>query len=623
MSTKILHFTLGPVQGFVAQARRTRDLWAGSFLLSYLAGQAMYAVHKAKGKIIFPAVYDESEKIKDPLLVAIIERNNKKPVSQKPTVGTLPNRFKAEISGEFNPEECKRAVISAWREIAGAVWDKYIEPVAGYGKDTKEIWDRQVNNFWEISWVVSESVESDDLLGRRKNWRSHVPSEEPGDKCTIMGNLQELSGYIRAQNRKKQDGFWAALRKNVKGLELRKDERLCAVTIIKRLFPWIAEKVLGWPVPTSYPSNSHISAVHWMQKVMQNETEKVEDFLEYARKHSLAPESGKKDTPICCLRQAQKEKPEIAGFANLNGNLFFESILQNDNLWAENTGEERKHLSQLLKEFKQQPEPFYAVLIMDGDSLGNLLQRYDSAEVSRALARFNNKVPQIVEENNGVLVYSGGDDVLALLPLEDALQTAAEIFKAYTNSFSGSPAYGQATISAGIVYAHHHAPLKTILQEAHRLLDEIAKEETGRASLAVSVWKTAGRVIQWSVPWEVIISEDKCLLEELVEDFRGKSGDDEQYNTSFFYNIRKRFNWLSGDNNILTPAEAVDLLTAEYLRNRRRENIDEAKAKSRIEKLLKICRRYWRGPEGVQSLNKLNVDGALLVRFLAAKGVVE
>ncbi len=37
----ILQFTLGPVQGFVAQARRTRDFWAGSFLLSYLTGKAM------------------------------------------------------------------------------------------------------------------------------------------------------------------------------------------------------------------------------------------------------------------------------------------------------------------------------------------------------------------------------------------------------------------------------------------------------------------------------------------------------------------------------------------------------------------------------------------------------
>ena len=35
----ILHVKLGPVQGFIRQARRTRDLWAGSFLLSWLSGK--------------------------------------------------------------------------------------------------------------------------------------------------------------------------------------------------------------------------------------------------------------------------------------------------------------------------------------------------------------------------------------------------------------------------------------------------------------------------------------------------------------------------------------------------------------------------------------------------------
>ena len=41
---RILHLSIGPVQTFVAQARRTRDFWAGSFLLSWLSGQAMAAV---------------------------------------------------------------------------------------------------------------------------------------------------------------------------------------------------------------------------------------------------------------------------------------------------------------------------------------------------------------------------------------------------------------------------------------------------------------------------------------------------------------------------------------------------------------------------------------------------
>lgn len=40
------HITLGPVQGFVSQARRTRDFWAGSFLLSWLAAVAIKSSRK-------------------------------------------------------------------------------------------------------------------------------------------------------------------------------------------------------------------------------------------------------------------------------------------------------------------------------------------------------------------------------------------------------------------------------------------------------------------------------------------------------------------------------------------------------------------------------------------------
>jgi CRISPR-associated protein Cmr2 len=51
---KYFHFTLGPVQGFVSQARRTRDFWAGSFLLSWLSGVAMAATEQMGGTITFP-----------------------------------------------------------------------------------------------------------------------------------------------------------------------------------------------------------------------------------------------------------------------------------------------------------------------------------------------------------------------------------------------------------------------------------------------------------------------------------------------------------------------------------------------------------------------------------------
>ncbi|MGB3915433.1 MAG: type III-B CRISPR-associated protein Cas10/Cmr2, partial [Dethiobacteria bacterium] len=71
---KILNFSLGPVQGFIARARKTRDFWTGSFLLSYLAGQAMAVVLENDGKLILPAAAEGKDEVSDPLLQEIMDR---------------------------------------------------------------------------------------------------------------------------------------------------------------------------------------------------------------------------------------------------------------------------------------------------------------------------------------------------------------------------------------------------------------------------------------------------------------------------------------------------------------------------------------------------------------------
>ena len=53
-ATQTFQFTLGPVQGFVAQARRTRDFWAGSFILSWLSSVAIACIEKQGGTVQFP-----------------------------------------------------------------------------------------------------------------------------------------------------------------------------------------------------------------------------------------------------------------------------------------------------------------------------------------------------------------------------------------------------------------------------------------------------------------------------------------------------------------------------------------------------------------------------------------
>src|SRR5579871_4196352 len=100
MTDRLLHFTLGPVQSFVAQARRTRDLWAGSFLLSWLAGQAMKVIGVNGGTILVPDVEH------DALFVAV--RNGASGLG--PAIGSLPNRFKAEVPAGFDPVLCRKAI---------------------------------------------------------------------------------------------------------------------------------------------------------------------------------------------------------------------------------------------------------------------------------------------------------------------------------------------------------------------------------------------------------------------------------------------------------------------------------------------------------------------------------
>lgn len=94
---RLLHFSIGPVQDFVAQARRTRDLLAGSFLLSYLSGCAMAYITEHKGKIVFPRVHE------DPLVKAIRKSGLKEPHVDGPWIGSLPNRFTASIPEDFRP----------------------------------------------------------------------------------------------------------------------------------------------------------------------------------------------------------------------------------------------------------------------------------------------------------------------------------------------------------------------------------------------------------------------------------------------------------------------------------------------------------------------------------------
>lgn len=640
MNKKKFHFTLGPVQGFVAQARRTRDFWAGSFLLSWLAGAAMQTVIMQRGDIVFPTPDED-------YLKWLKGQSRGKP----PRQGGIPNRFKAKVNQDFKPELVVDTVKKAWEALAETVWQKDLERHCQMYPDTRQIWDRQIGGFWEITWAIGDD---DSLLDQRKNWRIQLPPTEAGIKCSVMSGWQELSGLI-APNSKELNKFWQPLRKDC-GRDLAEDENLCAIAFIKRRFPHCFEQVKvkdmpgnwtlhGWPVNAQTPSTLDLAAANWLARTILDNQESTLNRLHQAADALFEPND-------CGINRLSfvKEAYKVRAMQHLNSSAVFSHVLDNKKECPNPSAV--RQMKDAIKKLVQPtlPAPFYAILLMDGDSLGELL-RESGAKVSHALNTFTKAVPDIVYKRNGFLIYAGGDDVLALLPLEDTLQCAADIRQCYLNAFKTQNL--SSTISAAIEYTHVKTPLTRILGDAHHLLDDIAKEGRGRDAIAVRVWKPGGLALEWAMPWEKALTEDskKLKIEQIADQLAGdkstaKSKDAEgenidRFSSKFFYKIRERFDLLNPEKNkqeewgnesaIFSEDDAVTLLAVDYLAsgiNEGRHNKLKIKdAEDKIKLLLEQCRPVIRRPNESNEENKfpkskrLEVDGALLVRFLGRKGV--
>lgn len=498
MTTR-LDISIGPVQGFVAQSRRTRDLWGSSYLLSFLSAHAMHGTNKVGGKIIQPVVDD------DPLYRWVSGDRTSDP----PRVGTVPNHFVVKVDGHV-PAVAKAAeesLILAWKQVCDVIWDRFVAHACAAGNDTEAIWNRQVGAFWEVMWTAGPSGDGDGLLARRKHWRSHRPPNEPGDKCTVMHDLQELSGHVRARHRARQDEFWR--RVNLGPLDLRSDERLCAIALVKRLFPRVARQALGWNVDASHwPSTVYVGGVPWIRRVVSTVPQLAADYADTVRRRAQDYVFPVERPPFGL------DVPAARNFPKLDANYLHRHFVTSERLCplAESAGTgAREELAELLKTIYDAedeegrhlgpPPSFYALLLADGDRLGRLLGKIGGETVSKCLRVFTRDVPDIVKEYDGVTVYAGGDDVLTMLPFPDALTCAEALSERYRNAFANTDARDEATLSAAVVFAHVRLPLNYALGEAHRLLDTVAKDGNGRDSLVSAVLKPGGPYCQWVTTW--------------------------------------------------------------------------------------------------------------------------
>ena len=219
--------------------------------------------------------------------------------------------------------------------------------------------------------------------------------------------------------------------------------------------------------------------------------------------------------------------------------------------------------------FSSKPETYYALLLMDGDKMGawlsgeerftlhyraawhskivNGLAQRDRGDlknyldasrpvsparhmaISGALNSFSLHVVQYIVEElyKGKLFYAGGDDVMAMVSVDDLLPLMTTLRLAYSGMAPDSSMSGllgdfqklaldrghallrnrlyrmmgaNATASTGAVIAHHTAPLSAVLREL-RAAEKCAKNEGGRDAFSITLRKRSGGAIRYTSRW--------------------------------------------------------------------------------------------------------------------------
>lgn len=498
MSTHLLALSLGPVQDLIAAARRTRDLWFGSHMLSEISKAAALAVFKHGGDLIFPAPQGREDLMADSHL-------------------NVSNVILAELRDgdpKIIAQAAEEAAKERWRQYAVQVFDQFEAVIR------KDVWDEQVNDVIEFyaAWVEhnpghyrEDRARLMRLLAGRKNCRDFRPAQ--GKAGLPKSSLDGLRETVLQDPKNWPVGLRRQLR-------LAEGEQLDVVGLVKRT----AEG------KRPYPSVARVAADPWIRGLPPAKRQLIIQACEQINKSIGAEVIRRLDTT------AELGQPHYAAFP-FEGTAVYRSRHLDLRTEVGLAEEDLRPLADALREVTQKagdPNPYLAVLVADGDRIGQILSRMESVEehqqFSRKLSQFATEASRIVNEYNGVLVYSGGDDVLAFLPVDMCLEGARALHDQFAEWLSVETKRTgiSLSLSVGIAIAHFMESLEDLL-EWGRAAARHAKDprgyprdqiidggfsQTSRDGLAIHLHKRGGGPIAIRANWS---DDPDCRLLELAE----------------------------------------------------------------------------------------------------------
>jgi len=514
--------SLIPVQQWISEARRSRDLLVGSGLLAWTVAEVLRRLKVAGARIVVP----------DPRLVERAPEGGWREWLERGTY-SLPNRASGTAQGKavatveaLLPKLEEEVVLPAWEEVARGV-----EASKPFPRSNSPAW-REIRPFLgEVPCPfhlvqcarrldgasVKEGLKSIDEVLRAVKRHRPISSHEgsPVGKCQQCGRREAMGPPTWNEWRAYHEEL-ADLEEIALGHRLDANERLCPTCTVKRLAGYLPEGI-------SAPSTSEVAAKEWLYRVRQRED--LQPLLEAMKRAAReVPGFGDDPAPLYFQRTRRRlqratavsEVPGSAGSVRASREVKdvhakqAAAVAQVDALAEELAGAIREQrppsgeASDARPVLPPEPSNYLAVVTFDGDDMGRRVQE-DPEGMPRRLAIFAEGLEGTVESHRAHPFYLGGDEGLILCPVERALELAIAIRERWMESVGSSGDGRPATLSAGVCIFDRERPLGGAIQGAHEAIER-AKGMEGKDALAVRVQTASGSswtaLDHWDGSWE-------------------------------------------------------------------------------------------------------------------------
>lgn len=581
----LLLISLGPIQDFIASARRCQDLWFGSWMLSDLSRALARSVKEQTGEdaLVFPASLGDRSAVANKVLAMVPKGKDASAVAR----------------AAFKDMELRLGL------LIQAAFQRFYENPSWMKLLRWDLLEAQLKDFLEEQWVsvpLPDEVSygavrrrCEELLASRKNTRSwrQAAGLAGVPKSSLDGVRESVltDAVFKLSESKRRNRY------GVKG-----NEQLCGVALLKRLgceldtevlddqlrpvnmveaykrrgeehtrfiTEWVSEKPF-------FHSTSHMASAPLLARVAVLGEAGQTALTTYVRslralglhlERRYGVRAGQRrwsgDLILSPFDGAPKHATPVAAIPDgerwLDGVLFFEGRMKeivaecsfdvSDPPTPQDKDKLKKREEDATRALRaclasldvpsspERPTAYYALLLADGDNMGRAIDLLgngpDAREKHGALAKaldegFSPACREIVEGHGGSLIYAGGDDVLALLPLHTALACARKLhdhFDATVVRATGLFPLRDTqknedvtpTLSVGIAIAHHLELLHDVRDRAKKA-EKQAKSVQGKDALAIVASKRSGGDITVCAKWADEPDKRLVALAKLLKD---------------------------------------------------------------------------------------------------------